>query len=147
MTWRRRVAMFAVVGGLSGVVASACATTLPTSPGASNQSGDYSGQWQATLVQPSGSISFVVSSDQKVTSLSIAYNANGCSVSVTNSTPLPIFTSPAAPSGFQWATGSGDNVLYLSGAFVKTDTFFGFLVLGNYANCGNGTIYLTATRR
>src|SRR5438874_2568990 len=97
------------------VLMSACdnGSTTPTSGGAAR----YDGQWTGTTSQ-GRSIAFTVSSEQKVTAITVGYSFNGCSgVNTFANLSLDIGTppNPAAPSlgpGFGYGSGPPDGPNY-----------------------------------
>src|SRR6267142_4658669 len=101
---------------------SACQSSPPMpSPGAAP---GYDGQWSGTTSQ-GRPITFAVSSDQKVTAITVGYNFNGCSGSKTfsnlaldNGTPPNSFVPSAGP-GFGYGSGppDGPNYTQVYGAF------------------------------
>ncbi len=136
--------------------ASACGSsaTTPSRTG-------YDGAWSGTTTQ-GRTIAFTVSPDQKVTTITVGYNLNGCSGSQTFSgLALDIVTvqrPPGSPSagpfenpsfGYGSASGSSDNpnLIEISGAFTSSETATGVVVFNNYSGCGNGGATWNATRR
>jgi hypothetical protein len=132
---------------------SACDTTSPTPAG-------LAGQWTGTTSQGTP-IAFTISPDQKVTSINLGYNFNGCSGSHTFSslaletvpdvTCIPGPCSPGISSfrRFHYATGSIDGPMTsINGIFpsgVRAEGSVGFM---NYPGCGSVLgVGWTATRR
>lgn len=150
MTGRTLLAMVALLS-----VSSSCGDSTPTSP--SNVG--YAGQWSGTML-PAGSVSFTVSPEQRVTSITVSYSLSGCSGSTTfDGLALEIATPlrpPGSPSvgpfdnpGFGYASGTpeGPNFISLSGAFTSTDTATGVTIYTDFRGCGNGLAIWNATRR
>lgn len=120
----------------------------------------YGGQWNGTTSQGT-SIAVMVSSDQKVTSITVGYRFNGCSgsktfsnlsLAIAGSQPPP--ENPQAPGpfnnpGFGYGSGPPDepNFTQVYGAFTSSETATGSVVFGGYSGCGNGGAIWTATKR
>src|SRR5712692_10952478 len=111
-----------------GVVISACGSG-PTTPAG----GSYAGQWSGTTSQGKP-IAFTVSSDQKVTAITVGYSFNGCSGVQTysnlnldtapNVACIPGPCSPVVSSyrAFSYSAGSGDGSLtVVNGGFPSTN--------------------------
>jgi hypothetical protein len=120
----------------------------------------YDGAWNGTTSQ-GRSITVIVSSDQKVTSITVEYNFNGCSgsktfsnLSLTIAKSQPPPGNPQAPGpfdnpGFGFGSGAPDGADFtqVSGAFTSSQTATGSVVFGGYSGCGNGCAIWTATKR
>jgi hypothetical protein len=137
------------------VVMSACESSersLPMpSPGASP---GYDGQWSGTTSQ-GRPITFAVSSDQKVTAITVGYSFNGCSgVNTFSNLNLDIGNPPnptalSAGPGFGYGSGppDGPNYTQIYGSFSSNTTATGSMIFGAYAGCGNSGGIWTAARR
>jgi hypothetical protein len=120
----------------------------------------YQGQWTGTTAQ-GALIAFTISGDEKVTSITLGHNFNGCSGSQTFSN-LAVATIPdvtcipgPCPSSIstyrQFGYSSGD----IEGAFTSVNGLFptpataeGLANFRNYPGCGTSTgVSWTATRR
>lgn len=137
------------------VAASSC-TSGPSTPSPVV----YDGVWNGTTSQ-GRSITVIVSSDQKVTSINVEYNFNGCSgsktfsnLSLTIAKSQPPPGNPQAPGpfdnpGFGFGSGAPDGADFtqVSGAFTSSQTATGSVVFGGYSGCGNGGAIWTATKR
>ena len=120
----------------------------------------YDGVWNGTTSQ-GRSITVIVSSDQKVTSITVEYNFNGCSgsktfsnLSLTIAKSQPPPGNPQAPGpfdnpGFGFGSGAPDGADFtqVSGAFTSGQTATGSVVFGSYSGCGNGGAIWTASKR
>jgi hypothetical protein len=135
-----------------------CGSSSPVEPSDPARTG-YSGEWSGPTIQ-GRVVSFTVSPNQKVTSITVGYNFNGCSGSRTFSNlSLDIATvqrPPGSPSagpfenaGFGYGSGPIDqpDFLGISGSFTSTDTAVGVLTFSNFSSCGNGVAIWNATRR
>jgi hypothetical protein len=137
------------------VVISACGRG-PTTPSGSS----YDGQWSGTTSQ-GRPIAFTVSSDQKVTAITVGYSFNGCSGLQTfsdlnldtapNVTCIPGPCSPGVSSfrAFSYSAGSIDGPLtVVNGGFPSTSRAEGVVGFTNYPGCGTALgVGWTATRR
>jgi hypothetical protein len=127
-----------LTGGLSGCGSSVTPTTPTAGAG-------YDGQWSGTTSQ-GRPIAFTVSSDQKVTAITVGYSFNGCSgLNTFPNLNLDIGypPNPAAPSagpGFGYGSGppDGPNYTQIYGSFSSNTAATGSVVFGAYAGCGNG---------
>jgi hypothetical protein len=129
----------------------ACGSTGPTGPqGGSTR---YEGQWNGVTSQ-GRPISFTVSRDQKVTSITVGYNFNGCSG--TSSFPNLSLTiasgpSPSSPTpgpGFGYGSGPPDGANYTQvyGMFSSYTAATGSVAFGDFSGCGNAGAIWSATR-
>ena len=154
---RRRVkpgARFVAV--VSWVLMSACgsnnSTPLTPSPGETLR---YDGQWSGTTSQGKP-ITFTVSSDQKVTAITVEYNFGGCSglhtfpgLNLEIAYP-PFRTTPLTPGpGFGYGSGSPESPNYtqIAGWFTSTTVANGTVAFGGYPGCGNAVGIWTAGKR
>jgi hypothetical protein len=139
------------------VAASSCTSSSgPSSPSPLV----YDGEWNGTTSQ-GRSITVTVSADQKVTSITVEYNFNGCSgsktfsnlsLAIARSQPPP--GNPQAPGpfdnpGFGFGSGApdGPDFTQVYGAFTSSQTATGSVVFGGYSGCGNGGAIWTAGKR
>jgi hypothetical protein len=128
----------------------------PTSP----SSAALDGQWSGTTSQATP-ITFTVSSDQRVTAITVGYSFNGCSGMQTFSN-LNLETAPMVtcipgpcPSGvssyraFSYSTGSiGSPFTTVNGLFTLTTRAEGQVSFRDYPSCGTAVgIAWTATKR
>jgi hypothetical protein len=129
--------------GLSG-----CGYGGPTNPGPGGPT-RYDGEWSGTTSQGQP-ISFTVSANQVVTSLTIGFNFSGCSgVHTVPNANLPIGTAPVSGTGFGYGSGApdGPNYTQVYGTFSSSTTATGSMIFGGYAGCGNsGGIWNAAKR-
>jgi hypothetical protein len=129
----------------------ACGSSGPTSPqGGSTR---YEGQWSGVTSQ-GRQISFTVSTDQKVTSITVGYNFNGC----TGTSSFPNLSliiasgpSPASPTpgpGFGYGSGppDGTNYVQIYGMFSSSTAATGSVAFGDFFGCGNGAGIWSATK-
>jgi len=138
---------------LCAVVASACSSNSapPTSP--PGVMANYEGQWSGMTSQGMR-ISFTIA-DQKVTSLDVGYNFNGCAGTNTYSNlslAIGYPPNPAAPymgPGFGFGSGSPDrpNYTQIYGTFSSGTAANGSMIFGEYSGCGNSLGIWSATRK
>jgi hypothetical protein len=138
---------------LSACVASACSGSgnAPTSP--PGVMSNYEGQWNGMTSQGMH-ITFTVA-DQKVTSITVGYNFNGCSGTNTfpdlslaiGSPPNP--GSPSPGPGFGFGSGAPDrpNYTQIYGTFSSGTSVSGSMIFGDYAGCGNSLGLWSAARK
>jgi hypothetical protein len=120
----------------------------------------YQGQWTGTTAQ-GAPIAFTISGDEKVTSITLGYDFNGCSGSQTFSN-LAVATIPdvtcipgPCPSSIstyrQFGYSSGDRegpVTSVNGLFPTQATAEGVASFRNYPSCGTAIgVPWSATRR
>jgi hypothetical protein len=138
------------VAALWCVLMSACGSSSPTAP----SSPGYDGQWSGTTSQ-GRPITFIVSSAQKVTDITVGYSFNGCSgVNTFSNLNLDIGNppNPNVPSlgpGFGYGSGppDGPNYTQVYGSFSSNTMATGSVVFGDYPGCGNAGGFWTATKR
>jgi len=112
----------------------------------------FDGQWIGTTADGSP-ISFVVSQDQTVTTLTAGYNFNGCSgTAVFAGLRLAIDTSTTrsqARLGFALSIGppGGPDHTDVLGTFLSSMSANGSVLFVGYTGCGNGAGFWTATKR
>ena len=134
------------------LLASGCdyGSTSPSTGGSAR----YDGEWSGTTSQ-GRPITFKVSSDQKVTAISVGYNFNGCSgqntfanLNLAIGTP-PNPGSPSLGPGFGFGSGPPDaaNYTQVLGNFTAPTTATGSVVFAAFAGCGNSGGIWTATKR
>jgi hypothetical protein len=109
----------------------------------------YEGQWSGTTSQ-NRTMTFTVSSDQKVTAITIGYSFNGCSG--TNTFPnvnAAIGATPTSAASFGWGSGSpeGPNFTQVLGSFNSTTSASGSVAFGSYTGCGNALAVWTAAKQ
>ncbi len=105
-------------------------------------------------------MSFTVSPEQRVTSITVNYALNGCSGSATfTGLAVDIATVQRPPGnpgagpfdnlGFGYASGGpqGANSINLTGAFTSTGTATGVTIYSDFHGCGSGVATWNATRR
>ena len=143
---------------VSCVVIGACGSggTNPATPSGTS----YEGQWSGTTVQGEP-IALTISSDQKVTAITVGYRFNGCAGmqtfsnlridTIPNVTCIPGPCSPSLSSfrAFSYSAGSVDAGLTLiNGVFPSTSRSEGSAGFTNYPGCGSVLgVGWTATRR
>jgi hypothetical protein len=140
----------------TALIVTACggSPTVPASTG-------YAGLWSGTTAQGTP-ITFTISTEENVTTISIAHNFNGCSGSQTFSNlSLPIapeihcIPGPCSPSQMsyrQLTYSTGDRVngpsFTIAGIFPSTSHAEGAMAFQNYPGCGSATgVPWSATRR
>jgi hypothetical protein len=136
------------------VVATACGS--PSSP----SSAGYAGQWSGRTAQGK-TIAFTISPDERVTSITVGHEFNGCSgeqtfsgLSISIVPDVACFPAPcpAPVSGFrQLAFQAGD---FIAGPSTSVNGIFaagiaeGSLTFRNFGACGTATgVSWTASRR
>ena len=105
-------------------------------------------------------MSFTVSPEQRVTSITVNYALSGCSGSTTFSgLALDIATLQRPPEnpgvgpfdnpGFAYTSGGpqGANSISLTGAFTSSGTASGVTIYSDFLGCGSGLATWNATRR
>jgi hypothetical protein len=112
------------------------------------------------MTSQGASIAVTVSSDQKVTSITVGYRFNGCSGSKTfpnlsleiarpqfppGNPPVP---SPFDNPGFTYGSAPDELnfTLLVSGAFTSSETATGLVVFEDYSGCGNAHAIWNATK-
>jgi hypothetical protein len=146
----QRLLGFALCALLSACGNSDRGPTLPT-PAASLR---YDGEWSGTTSQ-GRPITFTVSSDQRVTAITVGYSFNGCSGVNTFSSLNLVIGSPPNPSpvtpvpGFGYGSGPPDGPHYtqIYGSFTSSTTATGSVIFGDYPGCGNSVGIWSATKR
>ena len=150
--WTSRVLAVIAISG-----SAACDPASPAQPSARL---DYAGRWTGPTSQ-GGTITFAVSSEQKVVAIGVDYNLNGCSgtavlsgLSLEVSRPELAPGSPNAGGPFDnpsFGTGTHGlaqpNFVGVAGSFTSRETAMGVLTLHEYGGCGSGTATWTATKR
>jgi hypothetical protein len=136
-----------LIGGSSGCGGSAA--NGPTTPGGDAR---YDGQWKGTTSQ-GRPITFTVSSDQKVTAITVGYSFGGCSgLNTFSSLNLDIGNGPNPATnlgpGFGFGSGppDGSNYTQVYGSFSSNTTATGSVIFAGYPGCGNAAGIWTATR-
>jgi hypothetical protein len=138
---------------LLAFVASACSGSgnAPTSP--PGVMANYEGQWSGMTSQGMR-ITFTIS-DQKVTSISLGYNFNGCSGMNTypnltlaiGSPPNPGSPNPGPGFGFGSGPPDGPNYTQIYGTFSSGTSATGSMIFGDYAGCGNSLGIWSAAKK
>ena len=156
--WARMKAVF-WVGTLAGYLASACSG----GPGAPSTSASSlaAGQWSGTTVQGTA-ITFVVSSNETLTSIAVGYSFNGCSgietfsnlnvLTAPNVTCIPGPCSGTISSYRAFAYSSGPpgtgSSMTVNGLFLPGNQAQGQVTFRDYPGCGTAAgVEWTATRR
>ena len=145
------------VGALAGLLAFGCGRN-PTSPSSSSLS---AGQWHGTTAQGM-TITFTVSSDEILRTLSVGHSFNGCSGTQTFSglhvatapdvtcIPGPCSGSTTTYRAFAFSSGSrgtGPSTA-VNGLFLPGDRAQGIAAFHDFPGCGTVTgVEWTATRR
>jgi hypothetical protein len=121
------------------------------------------GEWEGTTSQGKR-IAFTVSQDEKVTSISLGYDFNGCSgtrtfleLDVPTAPDLTCISGPCSPAaasyrafGVSDAAGGGAGLYpytQVNGVFLPGNQARGQAVFAGYPDCGSATVQWTATRR
>ena len=136
---------------------SACGS--PSGP--SGSQANYEGQWSGTTAQ-GRPITFTISSDQNVTTLTIGHEFNGCSGSQTFSSisvsilpqvqciPAPCSNQLMSYRAFHYSVGNSldEQGTSLNAVFLSTDRVEGLVHFRNFTGCGNAlSVPWSATRR
>jgi hypothetical protein len=152
----QRCARWIPAGALYAFLAAACGSNSPSGPSSTS----YRGEWAGTTSQGSP-ISFSISPDEKVTSITVGYNFNGCSGSQTFSNlsldiapnvmciPGPCSADVLSYRAFGFATGSlqGPSTS-VTGLFPSLTTAQGVAGFREYPGCGTASsVPWTAIRR
>jgi len=146
-------AVFLAVAVLASISACDTGQNTPSEPSSGSSTG-YDGQWTGTTYQ-GRSITFVVSSDQKVTAITVGYDFNGCSgVKTFSSLSLDIGVPPnrSAPTlgptfGYGSGPPDGSNYTQVYGSFTSSTTATGSVIFGSYAGCGTSGGIWSASKR
>jgi hypothetical protein len=135
----------------------ACGSNGPNGPSGAN----YRGDWAGTTGH-GAPISFTISSDEKVTAITVGYNFNGCSGSHTFANlnldiapdviciPGPCPGSLSSFRRFSYSTtGSlGDPITTVHGVFLTTGRAEGAAYFRDYPSCGTANaVSWAATKR
>ena len=132
----------------SSCIVICCAAIAGCSPTTPSPSSSLEGQWTGTTAQGTP-IGFTVSSDQKVTAITVGYNFNGCS-GTQRFSDLSLETAPnvtcipgPCPVGissyraFNYATGPREGpAISVNGLFMGTSRAEGQVVFRDYPGCG-----------
>jgi hypothetical protein len=113
----------------------------------------YAGEWSGTTSQ-NQPLSFSVSADQQVTSVTVGWAFNGCSAIGTSSAKSFPITNPQPPGPPPWnnpgfvygGQGQDGSVWAVTGAFTSTQTATGNVEVVAVPNCGNTIATWNATR-
>jgi hypothetical protein len=141
----------------AAVLTAACART----PGAPSSTTRTEGQWSGTTAQ-GAAISFVVSSDEVLTSLSIGHNFNGCSGTQVFSNlnvrtapnvtcipgPCPSSVTSYRAFGYSEGTPPTGPSTTVNGLFLPGDRAEGVISFRDFPGCGTAaSVPWAATRR
>ena len=136
---------------------SACGS--PSSPSASQA--NYEGQWSGTTAQ-GRPVTFTISPDQNVTTLTIGHEFNGCSGSQTFSSinvsivpqvqcvPAPCSNQLLSYRAFNYSVGNSldGQGTSLNAVFLSADRAEGLIHFRNFPGCGNAlSVPFSATKR
>ena len=151
----RAAKAFGVLAIVSCSLVSACNSSAPTRL-------DYAGEWSGTTSH-GVPITFTISSDEHVTSISVGHDFNGCSGSQTFSNlDLPIATNITCPQGpcpaqlstyraFYYSDGiptfDDRPTTFVYGHFPTMTLASGAVGFRNYPGCGTVYAMWTASRR
>jgi hypothetical protein len=146
----------AVVVVLVGIAQSACGSSPPTAP-SGDGGASYTGRWSGTTSQ-GGSISFTVSSSNKVTELAFAYSFGGCSgtrtfsglaLDIATSTPMPGVPNQVPYTGFSHASGPTDqpNYTQVLAEFSSNTAAFGSIGFLDFPGCGSTVAVWSMSKR
>lgn len=117
------------------------------------------GEWEGTTSQ-GRPIAFTVSRDEKVTSITLEYDFNGCSgtrkfldINIPTAPELHCIPGPCARTaasyrafGFSVGTAAGGPYTQINGVFLPRNQAKGQAIFSEYPNCGSATVQWTATR-
>jgi hypothetical protein len=108
----------------------------------------YTGTWSGTTFQGSA-ITFTVSSDQKLTQLTVGYNFNGCTGSSSFSPNVTIGDNSVGAPVLDFDSGSSgaSNRVIFHFLFTSRTDAHGFVTFTDLAGCGAATGTWTASRR
>jgi len=121
-------------------------------PAGPSGSSPYQGEWSGTTTQ-NRPISFTVSSDQKVTALTVGYNFGGCSgTSTLSNLSLDIgfrqsLVGTQLVPGFAFSSSSPDQPNQIVGEFSSNTMATGNLIFVNFQGCGSAFDVWTANKR
>lgn len=149
----RAAALFALLLSLAGATACNNGAVSPAAPSTTG----YAGSWSGRTLQ-NGTISFSVSQDQVVTSMTFSYAFNGCSGTKTFANlSVPILHDNAAGASTPGSTGdlfsyqTGDEesgpLTGVQGGFYANGTAIGVIVVSGYPNCGGDTAIVWSASR
>ena len=142
---------------VTAVVVTACGS----SPAAPTPAAGYAGLWSGTTAQGTP-VTFTISTEENVTTISVAHNFNGCSGSQTFSNlslpikpeticvPGPCSASQQAYRQLAYSSGgSADGPMFgIVGVFLPIDRVEGTVNFRNYPGCGSAmSVPWSATRR
>ena len=153
------MAVFGLMAFVSFALMGACSSASPTSP----TSNGNAGNWSGTTTQGSP-ITFSVSPDERVTSISLGYSFNGCTGTKTFSNlnlettpsvtciPGPCTPPVSTSREFRYSEGAlalgNEPSTSVNGQFSSHDRAAGVADFWNYPSCGTATrVTWTAIRR
>jgi hypothetical protein len=138
-----RVVLFASLMSACGSDVSPV-TPTPITPTSTASSQDYEGEWQGTTLQGTP-ITFSISADQRVTTITVGYILNGCSISKTFSNLSLTIASPPppirpGPPGFGYGSSSPDftNFIQVEGWFPTNERAMGIVIFAGMRAAGTG---------
>ena len=153
--WATRAKALLWVGTVAGVLASACGSN-PPSPSPSSLS---VGEWNGTTAQ-GRAITFTVSSDEMLTTISVGYSFNGCSGTQTFSNlqvatapdvtciPGPCSGTTSTYRALNFSSGTRPTATAVNGVFLPSGRAQGVVAFHDFPGCGTVTgVEWTATRR
>lgn len=152
LQWYKALASTMARYGFSLVAMAGCALVGCGHGSVTAPSTGYAGEWSGTTSQ-NQPISFTVSADQRVISVTVGWRFNGCSGTGTSSSnPFPI-TNPQPPGpppwdnpGFVSGGQPGDKSVWtVTGAFPSNQTATGTAEFV-FPNCGNSLATWNATK-
>ena len=127
--------------GLAILIWCACAPARPTPL-------NFSGDWSGTTSQ-NQPITFTVSGDLRVTTITLGYNFGGCSGTLTMPADAPLLNTTATASAAviytpQGATGPGRATVRF--VFTSIASANGTIEFADFPTCGSATANWTATK-
>jgi hypothetical protein len=136
----------------------ACALLIACGSATSPSRRDISGQWSGTTSQGSP-ISFTVSADEKVTTITVGHSFNGCSgtqtfpnLSVNTAPEVICVPGPCAPSvqsyrSFSYSNGRIEGPMTTINGLFLLDRVDGQVKFWEFPSCGSTQATWSATRR
>lgn len=155
-----RVVAFRMCLSVSLILETACMPPrLPSTLPILGSSSMSVGEWQGVTSQ-GRAIAFTVSQDEKVTSIALGYDFNGCSgtrkfveLNVPTAPELTCIPGPCSSRAtsyraFGFSDGTaGASYTQLNGVFLPGNQARGQAIFSGYRDCGSATVEWTATRR
>jgi hypothetical protein len=128
------------------ILAAACGNS-PSEPSAEP---GYAGQWSGTTTQ-GRPISFTISTDQRLTALSVGYSAGGCTGTKTFSNISREFVAhpnyPGPVFGHETHAADGTDRTEVTGWFTSSTSATGVALFIEFPGCGSGSGNWSATKR